>query len=205
MGFPVNFSTELKLAKAQNGKGYPYSIKAEDLMKNFVDAKLEVDDTVHESGLQLEEYLAWGEDGHKGRAIRLTGTITGGLIHPWRVTSNVTDPSKIDVSGGTVYHETGSIAVAAQSGIDPLATVVLKITRNASNRVVETAVVSAYSAGFTYESNSTDQYIQLATTDAGIIQTRFQDVYVFEDLAVVNGAFKLVPLEMSGPNFYDPP
>lgn len=77
MAQPVNFTTKLKEAKALNGKGYPYSIKAEDLMKNFVHASLLVDEDMHASGLGLLEVPAWGEDGHLARKIMLTGTVSG--------------------------------------------------------------------------------------------------------------------------------
>jgi hypothetical protein len=77
MPFPVNFETKVKEAKAINGNGYPYSIKAEDLMKNLVHAKLVVDETVHPSGLQLVESDIWGEDGYQGRMIELDGTVSG--------------------------------------------------------------------------------------------------------------------------------
>tara|TARA_R110000868_G_scaffold106895_6_gene292813 strand:+ start:2839 stop:3207 length:369 start_codon:yes stop_codon:yes gene_type:complete len=77
MAFPVNFSTKLKEAKAIDGKGYPYAIKAEDLMKNLVWAALDVDETVHSSGLQLGIAAGFGEDGHTKRIIYLSGTVSG--------------------------------------------------------------------------------------------------------------------------------
>jgi hypothetical protein len=77
MAQPVNFTTKLKEAKALDGKGYPYSVKAEDLMKNFVHASLIVDQGVHDSGLQLKEVATWGEDGHTARKITLAGSVSG--------------------------------------------------------------------------------------------------------------------------------
>ena len=77
MPFPVNFSTKLKEAKAIDGKGYPYAIKAEDLMKNFAYAKLDVDQTVHSSGLQLIETNTFWEDGYNTRRVELRGELNG--------------------------------------------------------------------------------------------------------------------------------
>jgi len=77
MPLPVNFSTKLKEAKAPDGKGYPFAIKAEDLMKDFVYASLIVDETPHASGLYLHELKTFGEDGHTAREIRIEGTVNG--------------------------------------------------------------------------------------------------------------------------------
>jgi hypothetical protein len=205
---PVNFETKIKEAKAVNG-GYPYSIKAEDLMKNFVDAKLEVDETVHDSGLQLEEYLIWGENGHKGRGIRINpdSVASSQVLHDWKVTLNAEDPLLMDIAGGTVYHETGTIVVSAKVGVTPQDRFLLRITRDSTPRVVTEAEVFPYSSAFSATSSATYQYIPVASTSESleITQQLFQPVSVFEDLAVVNGVFKLVSLSMLGPNFYAVP
>lgn len=205
---PVNFETKIKEPKALNG-GYPYSIKAEDLMKNFVDAKLEVDNTTHSSGLQLEEYLIWGENGHKGRGIRINPdrASTSQVLHDWKVTLNADDPLLMDIEGGRVYHETGSITVSSQTGITPQDKFLLRITRDESTRVVTAAEVLPYASSFAVVSEAIYQYVPVASisTSFEITQQLFQPVSVFEDLAVVNGVFKLVPLAMVGPNFYAVP
>lgn len=202
---PINFETKIKEPKALNG-GYPYSIKAEDLMKNYVDAKLEVDTNIHSSGLQLEEYLAWGDNGHPGRAIRLTGEVVGGAIHPFRVTVNAEDPEKVDIYPGTVYHESGEWFVSGQVGLTALDLFFVRITRDESTRAVTNATIVTRALDNTPVSGQQYQYVHIATLASGEITRHwFHDISVFEDLAVVNGVFKLVPLAMVGPNFYNAP
>lgn len=197
---PINFEAKVKDPKRIAG-GYPYSIKAEHLMKNFVDAKLEVDETIHSSGLQLEEYLAWGDNGHPGRAIRLTGT--GGVLHPFRISKN---GSHVNIAYGTVYHETGSIVISSITDLQPLDVFLIKITRDAETREVTAAAIETQLISFPATSTTTNQYIHIGSISAGIItQHWFHDISVFEDLAVVNGSFKLVHLAMLGSNFYDLP
>jgi hypothetical protein len=77
MAQPVNFTTKLKEPRAVDGKGYPYAVKAVDLMKNFVHSALIVDETEHDSGLKLLEVATWGEDGHTARKITLAGSVSG--------------------------------------------------------------------------------------------------------------------------------
>ena len=205
MGLPINFETKLKEAKAING-GYPYSIKAEHLMKNFVDAKLEVDEQTHSSGLQLEEFVTFGDSGHPGRGIRLAGNSASGSLHPCRISINADDPAKVDIAPATLYHETGSLIISAQSGLTPLDVFLIEITRDSSTRVVAAAAFVTKLPGFNPTSTKTSQYIHIGSLSDGIItQHWFHDVSVFEDLAVVNGELKLVPLAMLGSNFYDPP
>lgn len=45
---PVDFQTLAKGARGQNASDYPYSIKATDLMKNFVYAALDADESLLE-------------------------------------------------------------------------------------------------------------------------------------------------------------
>lgn len=197
---PIDFEAKVKDPKQIAG-GYPYSIKAMDLMKNFVDAKLEVDTSIHPSGLKLKEVVVFGSGGHPGRKVQLDPDYVISVNHPWNVEFNATDPTKIDVQGGTVYHETGSITVSDSTGITSNDFVCLKITRDETSREVTAAEIGAYATG-SYTSDKTYQYIELAAVGTEITQLKFEDVSVFEDLAVVNGVFKYVPLEMSGPNFY---
>lgn len=200
---PIDFEAKVKDPK-QIGGGYPYSIKAMDLMKNFVDAKLEVDQSVHSSGLKLKEVVVFGSGGHPGRMVQLDPDYGFGTNHPWAVSFNATTPANIDVKGGTVYHETGSITVSDSTNLASDDFVCLKITRDATSREVTAAEIGVYATG-TFTSDSTYQYLPLAAVGAEITQLKFEDVSVFEDLAVVNGSFKLVSLEMSAPNFYELP
>ena len=203
---PINFEAKLKDPKAI-AAGYPYSIKAEHLMRDFVDAKLLVDESIHSSGMQLEEVSVIGELGYPARKIRIapssSGGGVGGSLHPFKITPNATNPAKVDIAAGTVYHETGSIVISAQTGITPLDVFLIKITRNAGTRVVSAAAADPYSLGFDAASTQTNQYLRIGSYSASTItQHWFHDVSVFEDLAVINGEFKLVPLAMIGANFY---
>lgn len=202
---PIDFEAKLKDPKAIAG-GYPYAIKAEDLMRDFVDAKLLVDQSVHSSGLQLEEIAVMGENGYPARKIRLNPASGGATssLHPFKVTPNADDLTKIDIHIGTVYHEVGSEVIAAQSAVVMSDLVLLKITRDATTREVTAAEVGPYSIGFAAISTKTNQYYHIATTDSSAIeQHQFQDLYVYEDLAVINGAFRYVPLAMSAANYYE--
>ena len=197
---PIDFEAKVKDPK-QLAAGYPYSIKAMDLMKNFVDAKLEVDQSVHSSGLKLKEVVVFGSGGHPGRKIQLDPDYGFGTNHPWAVSFNATTPANIDVQGGTVYHETGSITVSDSLNLTSNDFVCLKITRDETSREVTAAEIGVYAAG-SFTSDKAYQYIPLAGVGAEIAQLKFEDIYIFEDLVVINGEFKYVSLVMFGPNFY---
>lgn len=68
---PIDFEEKLRDAKAL-GNGYPYSIKAEDLMKNFVFAAVDVETEAGSSGLSLEVEQVAGDNGHPGRRIKIS-------------------------------------------------------------------------------------------------------------------------------------
>jgi len=59
---PINFEEKVRLPKGQNNGDYPYAIKAQDLMKNFVYAALDLPDDV------TEEFS--GESGYRQRRLR---------------------------------------------------------------------------------------------------------------------------------------
>jgi hypothetical protein len=65
---PVNFEEKVRLPKGKNGGDYPYAIKAQDLMKNFVYAALDLPDAV------VEEFS--GESGYRQRRFRPPGSGT---------------------------------------------------------------------------------------------------------------------------------
>jgi hypothetical protein len=79
--FPVDFQALAQGARGQNASDYPYAIKATDLMKNFVYASLDADQTL------IEESV--GQGGHKSRKLKIPAvpsegtrslTATGGLL-----------------------------------------------------------------------------------------------------------------------------
>jgi hypothetical protein len=74
---PINFEEMVRLPRGSTGSDYPYSIKAQDLMKNFVYAALDVDES-------LIEKLS-GEGGYQQRKLKIpavpsTGTYVLGCV-----------------------------------------------------------------------------------------------------------------------------
>ena len=59
---PINFEEKVALPRGNNGGDYPYAIKAQDLMKNFVYAALDLPDGV------VEEFS--GEGGYPQRRLK---------------------------------------------------------------------------------------------------------------------------------------
>jgi hypothetical protein len=66
---PVDFEAKARGAKSASGGGYPVQISAADLMRNFVHAALEVDESLIES--------ASGSGGHPGRKLKIPAIPTG--------------------------------------------------------------------------------------------------------------------------------
>ena len=67
---PIDFEQKAKLPKGSTNADYPYAIKAADLMRNFVYAALDVDETLIETGT--------GEKGHKQRRLRIPAVPASG-------------------------------------------------------------------------------------------------------------------------------
>jgi hypothetical protein len=136
----------------------------------------------------------------------------GSIIHQWQ-TTQATDTT-IDVRGGTVTSQDtfAQADVAAVAGLAVAASgyALLTITRNASTRAITDRVIS-YGTGEPPSSDSTYQYIPLAkvTFAGGVIteieQRRFEEINIFEDLAVVNGEFMLADLLIASRGIYAPP
>ena len=224
---PVNFEAKLKEPKAING-GYPYSIKAEDLMKNFVDAKLEVDDSVHSSGLQLEEYTTYGDNGHKGRAIRIDpdSVLAVSSDHMWKVSQNGVDGSfgpifsclggvaviqgtRVNVSDVAVVPLGGATTTTASDGF-----ITLKITREAASRVYDPAYPPVIEFHTTLPSSTKEEeFVVLAevtvsgdvTLPSSFTQCRRDEICSYELLGTANGEFALLPVQANSRNSYDPP
>ena len=205
---PVDFEAKLKEAKQAAG-GYPYSIKAEDLMKNFVHASLEVDQTESATGIRLEEYQTFGDNGHVGRGIRVasdSNSTNGGADHPWKVTAGNL-AGTYNVLGGYVRTQgafgTNGTYVYSVDGLAADDRILLKVTRDADTREITAAALGGYAASFSVTSTATDQYIHIAQVTAGeIFQEQFENIDVYEMLVVSNGSFQLLPVSMSGPNPY---
>lgn len=144
----------------------------------------------------------------------------GSSDHPWKVYLSDTDPISWDVLGDPVWTQAqGNLIdtlwfLDAETGEPGLTNVVgdagyilLKITRDEDSR--EATEVSLEFADEVPESNYYYQYRVIAYVDSEadvpILQKQFEEIRIFEDLAVVNGEFQLVGLEMSHRNYYEPP
>jgi len=125
------------------------------------------------------------------------------IYHDWKVTASTESPGSWDVAGGYVYSQGAPINVADANVVGSAGYVLLKITRNASTREMTSAGVE-FSASIP-TSDSTYQYRALAYVNESVTQYQFEEIRIFEDLAVVNGEFQLVGLDMSHRNYYDAP
>ena len=89
--------------------------------------------------------------------------------------------------------------------------VILTVIRDVASREVAAVPVISYVEGDVTQSDYYNQIIPLAKVTfeeeaiTNILQLKFEELHVFEDLAVVNGEFRLVDLLMAGRNIYQPP
>lgn len=121
MALPVNFEEMVRRPPASGGGGYPFSIKAADLMENFRWCDLQTSDTPHESGLRIVI-----EQGGAGKSIARTIKLDGELESTG---SGLPDGS----AGDMLYHDgttwvalanpgapsSGTIFVLSHSGTAP--------------------------------------------------------------------------------------
>jgi hypothetical protein len=70
---PINFEEKIRLPKGQTSGDYPYSIKAKDLMQNFVYAALDADESL------IEETV--GQGGHAQRRLKIPPLPAGDAIY----------------------------------------------------------------------------------------------------------------------------
>ena len=138
-------------------------------------------------------------------------------FHEWKVTqandvSGQPVLNTVAVAGGTVRTNGGSVVVDTDPALALSGTneVFLKITRDSASRAITAAVIQQDTTVPT--STETDQYVPLAKvtlSDTGIatniLQRQFGEISVWEDLALENGEFVLVPLAISGRNTYAVP
>ena len=138
-----------------------------------------------------------------------------GVCHPWKVTiGNLTDPEDPetqgwDYTGGTVHlcGQGPDIVVADGTVTGSSGYVLLHITRDSSTREGLTAEV-IWSATIPL-SDYNDQYRVIAQVNPGydceVVQHQFEEIRLFEELVVINGAFALQAYEISHQNNYAPP
>jgi hypothetical protein len=70
MTLPVDFEAKARGAKDASGGGYPVQLSAADLMRNFVFAALDVDESLIET--------TTGQGGHTARRLRIPAVPTSG-------------------------------------------------------------------------------------------------------------------------------
>jgi hypothetical protein len=70
LNLPVDFEALAKQGGNPASGGYPYTIKASDMMKNFVFAALDADDTLVETII--------GQGGHPQRKLKIPAVPSGG-------------------------------------------------------------------------------------------------------------------------------
>ena len=144
-----------------------------------------------------------------------TGGEGGSVHHPWKVTNGglVDDIQRWSYVGGEIYTQgvkqtvfDGSVSDDDEIGAG---FIVLAFDRDPSSReiVADSAVVTLEET--VPDSDYNTQYRVLAKVNSAddnpVTQYQFEEIRIFEDLAVVNGEFQLVGLEMSHRNYYELP
>ena len=67
---PIDFEAKARGAKQASGGGYPVQLSAADLMRNFVHAALDADESLIET--------TTGQGGHKGRKLKIPAVPASG-------------------------------------------------------------------------------------------------------------------------------
>jgi hypothetical protein len=70
MTLPVDFEEKARAAKSASGGGYPVQLSAADLMRNFVMAALDADESLIET--------TTGQGGHPARKLKIPAVPTSG-------------------------------------------------------------------------------------------------------------------------------
>ena len=70
MTHPVDFEERSRRAKQASGGGYPVQLSAADLMRNFVHAALDADESLIET--------TTGQGGHQGRKLKIPAVPASG-------------------------------------------------------------------------------------------------------------------------------
>jgi hypothetical protein len=82
MTLPVDFEEKARAAKSASGGGYPVQLSAADLMRNFVMAALDADESLIET--------TTGQGGHPARRLKIPAVPGGG------------DPLQLTATGGAL-------------------------------------------------------------------------------------------------------
>jgi hypothetical protein len=105
LDLPIDFEKLVREPKGKTASDYPYALKAEDLMKNFVFAGLDADETL------IEETT--GKGGHKARKLKIPEVPSGD------------DPVQLTAEGGSLSWSaaTSGIPAPPSSGFFVLASI----------------------------------------------------------------------------------
>ena len=146
----------------------------------------------------LRENILWGGVGSGGD-----------IYHPWKVTRSVTaDPVSWDIVLDNVYSN-GAIATAAINAnvVGDNGYILLKIERDTSTRLITTASIIFDSAVLTSDYYTQYRVIAFVYSESEnpIIQYQFEEIRIYEELVVENGAFRLQGYEISHRNNYELP
>jgi hypothetical protein len=135
------------------------------------------------------------------------------LLRQWKATA--ASETTIDCTGGvfTTQPDFTAVTVADVTALEATASghVILSIARVSSTRAVTGTPTISYAAGAIPASTQSEQIIPLAKVTVAdeaiteIMPLQFEELHIFEDLAVVNGEFMLSDLRLAGRNIYAPP
>lgn len=132
--------------------------------------------------------------------------------HQWQATTATA--TGLNVTGGVFRSQGGfNQADVLDVGLEVGASgyVILTIIRDIDSREVVAVPVISYVEGNPPASDYYNQIIPLAKVTfeeeaiTNILQLKFEELHVFEDLAVVNGEFRFADLLMAGRNIYNLP
>lgn len=101
MNLPVDFESKARAAKSASGGGYPVQISAADLMRNFVFAALDADDSL------IETTTAQG--GHETRKLKIPAVPTNGTKMLAAESGALTWADTIPTPPGSGTHVLGSV------------------------------------------------------------------------------------------------
>jgi hypothetical protein len=133
--------------------------------------------------------------------------------HQWKAT--LASTTSLDVTGGVFRSQPDfdQVDVAGVAGLAVAASgyVILTVIRDDASREVADPPIISYVAGEPVSSDYAEQIIPLAKITfgggeiTGILPLKFEELHVFEDLAVVNGEFRLADLLLASRQIYELP
>lgn len=152
-------------------------------------------------------------EGVIGDTLLLSAGSGDGQAHQWKVTAATNQG--VNVTGG-VFRSQGDFDQADVPDVVELEVgasgyVILTVIRDIDSREVVEIPEISYVEGDLPESDYNNQIIPLAkvTFEDGVItnilQLKFEELHVFEDLVVVNGEFRFAELLMAGRKIYELP